>query len=90
MSRFLIRTFNISNQEKNRFGRFILPENKCQEFFYESIKSWVTPSLLKKTDITFLWGARPPDLEALKYSLKFSKKIFILQHAKNPIRKKHT
>lgn len=83
-------SFNINYEEVQRFGRQILPHEKITFFYYESFLSWF--QILKgiKINTTYLWGARPPDTYAALYALKTSKKIIILQHAKNARRKKFT
>lgn len=83
-------SFNINEQEKIRFGRKILPIENINFFYYESMVSWFKNLRYQNVDICFLFGSRPPDSFAAKYALKISKKIIILQHAKNSRRKKFT
>ena len=78
---------NIDSLERQRFARHLLDDN-CDFYFHQDKRSIASRCKFKKAQQVFIWGRRPPDIEAFKLASKTAETIIILQHAKNPRRER--
>ncbi|WP_372766130.1 polysialyltransferase family glycosyltransferase [Pseudoalteromonas sp.] len=76
---------NIDALEKQRFARHIL-HNQCDFYYHQDKRSILGKCKFNNAKQVFIWGRRPPDIEAFKLASNTADTIIILQHAKNPRR----
>ncbi|MCF6455631.1 polysialyltransferase family glycosyltransferase [Pseudoalteromonas sp. MMG024] len=76
---------NIDALEKERFARHVL-HNQCDFYYHEDKRSIFGKCKFSHAKHVFIWGRRPPDIEAFKLASRSADTIVILQHAKNPRR----
>ncbi|AIY66938.1 polysialyltransferase family glycosyltransferase [Pseudoalteromonas piratica] len=76
---------NIDALEKQRFARHVL-HNQCEFYYHQDKRSILGKCKFNNAKQVFIWGRRPPDIEAFKLASNTADTIIILQHAKNPRR----
>lgn len=85
----LDKAFFLDELDERRFGSPLLDDTSYEAVYFEKPFTFLA-SNYDRCNRSFIFGARPIDLFALKIALKKSRRVYVFQHALNPIRDSHT